>query len=258
MFLTRARLAGTAKLAGVAAVTALVVSGVSAWGDQNTADAHGHNREPANIGQVKNDVKAYYGDYKDEAGHHHASDDSEWAKQTAKQVNQARKYLELRLHRVHNAAIVFDVDDTSEVTFGWEADNDFGYDPVKAEKAINDGTFVAIKPSLELANWAKQQGVKVYFVTGRPEHQRTATLKNLANEGFPAPDGAFLKAEGTAPDYLPCGLTCTTVEYKSLTRKHIESLGNTIVLNLGDQYSDLDGGHAEQGVKLPNPMYYLP
>ena len=53
--------------------------------------------------------------------------------------------------------------------------------------------------------------------------------------------------------------TCTTIEYKSTTRAHIENdLGYDVVANLGDQYRDLIGGHADRAVKLPNPTYYLP
>jgi predicted secreted acid phosphatase len=48
------------------------------------------------------------------------------------------------------------------------------------------------------------------------------------------------------------------VEYKANTRKHIESLGYDIVLNVGDQWSDLQGGHADYTLKLPNPTYFLP
>jgi hypothetical protein len=29
------------------------------------------------------------------------------------------------------------------------------------------------------------------------------------------------------------------------------------VVNLGDQESDLDGGHAERAFKLPNPFYFI-
>ena len=83
-------------------------------------------------------------------------------------------------------------------------------------------------------------------------------MRNLAAEGFPQPAGAFFKPERSAPDYLPCGLDCSTIEYKSGTRAHLEDQGEHIVLNLGDQHSDLAGGHAEKPVKLPNPMYYLP
>jgi HAD superfamily, subfamily IIIB (Acid phosphatase) len=45
---------------------------------------------------------------------------------------------------------------------------------------------------------------------------------------------------------------------KSGTRKHISSLGYTIVADFGDQFSDLLGGDAGHQVKLPNPMYYIP
>ena len=51
---------------------------------------------------------------------------------------------------------------------------------------------------------------------------------------------------------------CSTIEVKSETRKHIESLGYDIMANFGDQFSDLSGGYADQTFKLPNPMYYLP
>ncbi|KAA9153239.1 acid phosphatase [Amycolatopsis acidicola] len=244
---------GLLKLAAAAAIGATIAGGTTALATQ------GGSSEPDNIGQVKLDVKAYYGDSVDAEGHHHYSETSQWAQDTRRQVGQARQYLERRLAQgVADPAIVLDVDDTSEITYGWEADNDFGFDPVKQQQAIDDGTFTAIEPTLELANWAAQHGVKVYFLTGRSRHQGPATLKNLANEGYPAPAEAFFKPEGAAPDYLSCGLSCTTVEYKSGTRAHIEATGAHLVLNLGDQYSDLEGGRAERAVKLPNPMYYLP
>jgi len=37
-----------------------------------------------------------------------------------------------------------------------------------------------------------------------------------------------------------------------------EDLPCWIVLNVGDQFSDLEGGYALHPTKLPNPMYYLP
>jgi hypothetical protein len=33
--------------------------------------------------------------------------------------------------------------------------------------------------------------------------------------------------------------------------------GYRIVVNLGDQRSDLDGGYALRAIKLPNPMYVI-
>lgn len=256
MKLRNARLGGVTKLAAVAAVSATIAGGATAIAGQ---DIPAVGREPANIGQVKLDVEEYYGGYRDAGGHNHHSENSRWAKDTWAALDSAKRYLASQLvNQVRRPAIVLDVDDTSETTYGWEADNDFGYDPVEAEKAIDNGEFDPIKPTVALADFAAQRGVKVYFLTGRPEHQRAATLRNLAGHGYSSPAGAFLKPEDTPPDYLPCGLECDTVQYKSGTRAHIESLGNTIVLNVGDQFSDLTGGHAMKSVKVPNPMYYLP
>ncbi len=73
----------------------------------------------------------------------------------------------------------------------------------------------------------------------------------------------FLKDAASPPSYLsacatPGTWTCTTVQYKSGTRKHIEDdLGYEIIANFGDQYSDLDGGYADRTYKLPNPTYFV-
>ena len=110
--------------------------------------------------------------------------------------------------------------------------------------------------------------------------QEDATLGNLTGDGvgvdagYPEPttlsngeDGLFTKpAVADYPDYLKtacadeiaAGKSCTTVHYKSATRAHIESLGYDIVANFGDQFSDLEGGHADRTFKLPNPNYFLP
>jgi len=50
----------------------------------------------------------------------------------------------------------------------------------------------------------------------------------------------------------------TLVPYKTGARKDLEKKGARIVLNVGDQQSDLSGGHAKYTVKLPNPMYFTP
>jgi hypothetical protein len=113
---------------------------------------------------------------------------------------------------------------------------------------------------------------------GRGAGQEAATLGNLTEDGvgvdanYPKPtalrngeDGLFTKpAVADYPDYLraacagdPNG-SCTTIHYKSATRAHIESLGYDIVANFGDQFSDLEGGHARRTFKLPDPNYFLP
>lgn len=157
-----------------------------------------------------------------------------------------------------NPAIVLDIDDTSETTYPVQAAHGFSNEDEMLDRAIRDNERPAITQTRDLANWAKSHGVKVFFVTGRKEPMREPTAAGLQATGFPQPDGLFLKPTEHPPEYLQCGTFCTTVEYKSRTRAHIEQQGNTIVANLGDQFSDLEGGHAERGYKLTNPIYYIP
>ena len=51
----------------------------------------------------------------------------------------------------------------------------------------------------------------------------------------------------------------TMIQYKSSDRGKIVASGYRIVLNVGEQMSDLDGNpQAEHSVKLPNPLYFIP
>jgi predicted secreted acid phosphatase len=250
------------RTAAVAAVAAVLAGGATALAAVPTTSAAAHTQEPPNVTQVEQQVEAYYGGTVDSAGKHHASEDSAWGHQVAKNIADGQSYLAKRLaHGVHKPAIVLDVDDTSEVTYGWEVDSQFAYNPVSNEAAIDANQFPAITPTLNLAKWAAKHGVTIFFLTGRPEHQRAATLTDLVtDDGYPQPKTLFLKAEaGTPPpSYLSCGTPCTTDQYKSQTRAYIQSQGYDIVLNVGDQLSDLSYGHEDKAVKLPNPMYFLP
>jgi predicted secreted acid phosphatase len=82
-------------------------------------------------------------------------------------------------------------------------------------------------------------------------------------------DGLFTKPPvGSYPAYLDTpefcgpfidqGVSCPTIQYKSGTRAYIESQGYEIVADMGDQFSDLEGGFADKTFKMPNPNYYLP
>jgi acid phosphatase len=65
--------------------------------------------------------------------------------------------------------------------------------------------------------------------------------------------------EWTALILKPDDLTTTSaVDFKAPERKKLVDQGYTIIVNIGDQMSDLDGGFAEQTYKLPNPFYFIP
>ena len=50
----------------------------------------------------------------------------------------------------------------------------------------------------------------------------------------------------------------SAVEFKTPLRAGIERLGHTIIANVGDQPSDLEGGYAERSFLLANPFYRVP
>jgi len=171
-----------------------------------------------------------------------------------------------------NLAVVFDADDTTLWTYDMEdGAMKFNFDPALQATWVHDQLFPATPGMVAFVDAVKAKGYNVYGITGRGASQEDDTIANLTKVGYTEFDNAnfFTKFEtpSTQPDYLDCHTSvdpaddpakCTTVEYKAGTRKHIQNdLGQTIVLNIGDQFSDLQGGYAMNSVKLPNPTYYL-
>lgn len=89
----------------------------------------------------------------------------------------------------------------------------------------------------------------MFFITGRREATRQVTTENLTREGYSGWAELVLK---------PAASTQTTVAHKSGARAAIEQQGYRIIASVGDQYSDLAGGHEDIAFKLPNPFYFLP
>ncbi|MBO9523014.1 MAG: hypothetical protein J7518_15890 [Nocardioidaceae bacterium] len=162
-------------------------------------------------------------------------------------------------------AIVFDADDTTLWTYDME-DNlmHFNFDPALQATWVFGQLFPATPGMVDFVAAVQAKGYAVFGITGRRFVQEAATLGNLEKVGYTAfdADNFYTKWDGpdaNKPAYVTCVAACTTVEYKANTRKHLENdLGYDVVLNIGDQWSDLQGGYADQALKLPNPTYYLP
>jgi predicted secreted acid phosphatase len=151
-------------------------------------------------------------------------------------------------HKKGKRAIVFDVDETALSNYSAIDKDNFTFGTnSKAEATDEIGT--AIPPTLALFKLAQKKGIATFFITGRGEAVRDHTAHNLQREGFTGYNGLVLK---------PAGFTGTTTDYQSGARKAIEADGYRIVASVGDQYSDLAGGHEAAAFKLPNPFYYLP
>lgn len=163
-------------------------------------------------------------------------------------------------------AIVFDIDETSLSNWDEMIADDFAYFPdafcyiVAGKPTKPCGALAwdrleaapAIQPTLALFELAKARGLTVFFITGRHECERAVTTANLIKAGYLGWDPKNLLME---PDAMH---VASAADFKAPARGWIEDrLGYTIVANVGDQLSDLAGGHAERDFKLPNPFYHI-
>ncbi|MDT0211908.1 HAD family acid phosphatase [Curtobacterium sp. BRD11] len=221
-----------------------------------------------NIDSVKKTIATYYGDPGTGLANR---TDSPYVREVRsivdRETRQLRRIHDRAVRHGQRPAIVLDADDTTLWTYDMEvADMHFVFDPARQDEWVQDQRFPATPSMVGFVNRAQAMGFTVFGLTGRTDDQKTATVQNLAKVGYTAfsEDHFFTKWTGTGASQQPSWITCaaakcTTVEYKALTRKHIEQdLGYDIALNVGDQWSDLQGGYADRTLKLPNPTYSLP
>jgi len=200
-------------------------------------------KEPENLHTLKQQVVFY-----------HDSGECDFDQETVTQ--RARNYLEKRIsnnNRLQNKerlAIVFDIDETTLSNYEHLFELNFGIIPQLVLEEIQKADDPAIKATQRLYQYARKQGIAVFFITGRAEKLRVITKKNLKSVGYDKWDGLYMKPN----DYE----NKSVIPYKSSMRKIIQDMGYTIVVNIGDQFSDLAGGYAESVYKLPNPYYFIP
>ncbi|MET7602858.1 HAD family acid phosphatase [Streptomyces avermitilis] len=244
---------------------ALYGTGVATAGQSTANSTH----EPYNIGLLVKDIDTYYGATLDSNGVYQASQDSQYAKDLARLESSAKRSIDKAAHKAkrhgENPAVVFDIDDTLLLSLDYEKKTNYTYNSTTWADYVAKADRPAVFGTPELVAYAKSKGVEVFYNSGLKESQRVSAVANLKKVGADInldADHMFLKDAANPPAYLSDCATaaawnCTTVQYKSGTRKHIESLGYDIVANFGDQYSDLEGGYADKKYKLPNPTYFV-
>jgi predicted secreted acid phosphatase len=268
-------------VAAVAAAVATIAAAVAIAADPQPAIQTSTPKSESNITNIdvlRQQIRNYYGD---PLGTGTFGNDSNYANEASSAAAAGARWLSARSDAVKGEkAIVLDVDDTTLATWNYEIFSNWAFNPTTNATFVLGQRFPAVPGMVQMVNDAAGEGYAVFYLTGRPQTQEDATRGNLTSDGvgvdagYPAPttlsngeDGLFTKpAVADYPDYLKtacaaeiaAGKTCTTVHYKSATRAHIESLGYEIVGNFGDQFSDLEGGHADRTFKLPNPNYFLP
>lgn len=193
--------------------------------------------EPVNLDVAKQQVYRYV-------------NSGEYAKDLGSVALKATKYLAKRLNKPakpgEKRAIVLDIDETAVTNLPHLMANDFGYVPGVWHRYIATAQAKAIVPVQIAYDMATKAGVAVFFITARKESDRAGTEKNLRDVGYGTWTKIYYQAENSEEP---------AQRYKAAIRKQLVAEGYTIILNLGDQDSDLDGGFAEKTFKLPNPIY---
>ncbi len=211
---------------GLIVITALLVLAVPAFAATTPT------------GKTAEQIRAYY-------------DGGFWNKAVKKKADKAKAYLSKRTHGRHKArkpALVLDIDETSLNNYPClNANGGIPYAAVPYAVCVTRYDAPAIKPIRAVFRRAKAWGVKVFFISARPEAIRDGTLANLRAAGFKGNYELILQP----PDYTED----SKVPYKSGARKQIQQRGFRIIANVGDQRSDLAGGYSERTYKLPNPIY---
>lgn len=199
--------------------------------------------EPPNLSLIKNEVKNYH-------------DSGLYEKELIQVINKAQKYIahEVLLNQQEKhpqkLAIVLDVDETSLSNYNYMVRRDFTGTHAQFHQDHMAASTPKIGPMLSLYKNALKHGIDVFFVTGRSESERQATEKNLNKAGYNNWSGLYLRpGDYKSPSIIP---------FKSHARELISQKGYMIIATIGDQYSDIKGGYAKKGFKLPNPYYYLP
>ena len=174
-------------------------------------------------------------------------DSGAYARDLAAVDGAARAYLDgrLRSHRPAKPALVLDIDETSLSNYAALAAANFSAGGIAGSVLL--GTATGIAPTIALYRDAVKRKVAVFFVTGRPSAIQSTTEANLHKVGYDKGwQGLFEKPAGAG-----------TKTFKSSTRASLERKGYDVIANVGDQESDLDGGHADRSFKLPNPFYFI-
>lgn len=198
--------------------------------------------EPPNLTLLKTEVKVYH-------------DSGLYDKELAQIAKKAQNFIDSQVllnqkRKVQQKlAIVLDIDETSLSNYKYMIQRDFTGTHVQFHQDVLAANAPAIKPILALYQDALNQGIKVFFVSGRSESERDATRKNLIKAGYTHWSGLYLRPNHYSDKSI--------IPFKSHARELITQKGYTIVATIGDQYSDLKGGYAERGFKLPNPFYHL-
>ncbi|MFB7667657.1 HAD family acid phosphatase [Kitasatospora sp. NPDC056138] len=153
--------------------------------------------------------------------------EAQWLADVSTAIAPARAYVEQRTAEPtdQKLAIVFDIDNTTLATH------------------FHPFAMPGIAPVVQLAQYAHSRGVSLIFVTARPDFIDLVTRHSLTEAGYTVDE---LRGRDLGNLFEP------VQQYKTDERIKVESEGYTIIASIGNNWTDLGGGHAERTFKLPD------
>jgi predicted secreted acid phosphatase len=141
--------------------------------------------------------------------------------------------------------VIIDIDETllSNLTYIKEQENLNDVDQLCAWQS--QGLCQPIQPMVDLYLWLLQKPVEVVFITARALDLEKATLNNFNQCQLPLSKTIFRD-----PLKWP-----VPKKFKTEQRRLISEAGSDIILNIGDQPTDFEGGYWKQALKVHNPFY---
>ena len=197
-------------------------------------------QQPLNLSQAKAAVTQY-------------QESGAYARDLSRVASEMQAWVEARVAKRSTGeklAVVFDIDETLLSNAPIIARLDYAYLPAEWEIWVASAEAPAIEPVKAVYKRCLELGVEVFLITGRKEpSHRAPTIENLRRQGLDHYAELILaQAQDRAK---------TTIQRKSAARAEIEQRGYVIIGNIGDQDSDLIGGHSERTFKLQNPFYLM-
>jgi predicted secreted acid phosphatase len=119
------------------------------------------------------------------------------------------------------------------------------------ERLVARGEAPALTAMRDVYDEAVARAVAVVFITGRLDpRDRAGTVSNLQAQGMGGMQQLVLASAGgeRGPDRGA----------QAPRPGAVAAGGFVIIASVGDQWSDLEGGHAERVFKVPNPFYLIP
>jgi predicted secreted acid phosphatase len=170
----------------------------------------------------------------------------EYKKEFASAIDSARKVCEEHKGEP-NVCVVSDIDETlldnsrsykEHPEYTWPQRHDW----------LLQGNAPTLQQTADFLFWARKNGYAIFLITGRHESERLATTENLVRDDV-SYDALYMR--GNDDKRL-------AEDMKAEYRQAIEKMGFKVIVNIGDQVSDLAGGSAVDCEKLPNKLYFVP